>query len=102
MFILIVVQKLIIFPFSNIYVCIENILKYEGVISENQTSQMDTMQSPFFPNFYPRDLVIEHLIVCSSNDTSPCHIEITFLDFLISSSSAMEVNAVVAVELRVF
>lgn len=53
---------------------------------------MDTMQSPFFPNFYPRDLIVEHLIECSSNDTDPCHIEITFSDFLIASSSVMEVG----------
>lgn len=72
--------------------CIENILKYKGVVLDNQTNQMDEMQSPFFPNFYPRDLVVEHLIECSANDTSQCHIEIIFLDFLIASSSAMEVN----------
>lgn len=71
---------------------LENVLKYKGMVSENQTNQVDTMQSPFFPNFYPRDLIVEHLIECSSNDTSQCHIEITFSDFLIASSSVMEVS----------
>lgn len=71
---------------------IENILKYKGgMISENQTIQMSTMQSPFFPNFYPRDIIIEHLIECNSNGTTECHIEIVFLDFLIGSTSVMEV-----------
>lgn len=71
-------------------VCIGNVLEYKGIVSENQTVQM-TMESPFFPNFYDRDLIVEHLIECSSNDTSQCHIEITFSDYLIGLSSVMEV-----------
>lgn len=50
------------------------------------------MQSPFFPNFYPRDVIVEHLIECTANDTTQCHIEISFVDFLIASSSVMEVS----------
>lgn len=87
----IILQKKYLIAFE-LFLCIENILKYKGVVLDNQTNQMDEMQSPFFPNFYPRDLVVEHLIECSANDTSQCHIEIIFLDFLIASSSAMEVK----------
>lgn len=71
---------------------IENIIRYEGFISDNQTTQIDELKSPFFPNFYPRDLSVEHLIECRSNDTSECHIEISFSDFQIALPSAMEVR----------
>lgn len=69
-----------------------NALTYQGVVCENQTSQTDVLQSPFFPNFYPRDLTVEHLIECSSNDSSECHIEISFTDFQIAIPSIMEVS----------
>lgn len=76
------------------FLCVyaENSISYEGEISENQTSQTDILQSPFFPNFYPRDLTVEHLIKCKSNDSIECHIEISFTDFQIALPSAMEVN----------
>lgn len=70
----------------------ENILTYTGMVSEDETAQGDVFESPFFPNFYPRDLTIEHLIDCRSNDSTECHIEISFSDFQISLQSVMEVK----------
>lgn len=61
-------------------------------MSRNETIQIDGFQSPFFPNFYPRDLIIEHLIRCNSTDDTDCSIEITFTDFQISASSVIEVR----------
>lgn len=71
---------------------LENILTYSAVVSENETAEDGMFQSPFFPNFYPRDLTVDHLIDCISNDTTECHIEISFSDFQISLQSVMEVN----------
>lgn len=71
---------------------IGNELNYQAIVSKNQTSQTDVLQSPFFPNFYPRDITVDHLIECSSNDSVECHIEISFTDFQISLPSVMEVT----------
>lgn len=65
-------------------------LTYEGNVSANQTSADDVLESPFFPNYYPRDLTIDHVIVCNSNDVD-CVIEVAFSDFQISINSVMEV-----------
>lgn len=71
---------------------LENVMIYRGYIFENETDhQTDIIQSPFFPTYYPRDLIIEYLIECNSTDGMDCHIEITFTDFQVSSSSVMEV-----------
>lgn len=73
---------------------IENQINYHGIVPTNQTSQTDVLQSPFFPNFYPRDITVDHLIECSSNNSFDCHIEISFTDFQISLPSIMEVNLI--------
>lgn len=72
---------------------IGNSIRYISMVSANQTTQSDVLNSPFFPNFYPRDLSVEHVIECSSNDSSECHIEITFTDFQLAIPSVMEVNS---------
>ncbi|XP_055317756.1 uncharacterized protein LOC129576557 isoform X2 [Sitodiplosis mosellana] len=77
-------------PFNLTYVSEKNLLTYEGNVSANQTSKDDVLESPFFPNYYPRDLTIDHVIVCNSNYTIDCIIEIEFSDFQISLNSVME------------
>ncbi|XP_031625338.1 uncharacterized protein LOC116342012 [Contarinia nasturtii] len=78
-------------PFNLTYSSEQNLLTYKGVVSENDTSEnVDVLQSPFFPNFYPRDLIIEHLIECNLNDSTVCYIEISFSDFQISLTSVIE------------
>lgn len=61
-------------------------------MSANQTSEDDVLESPFFPNYYPRDLSIEHVIECNSNESIDCFIEVSFSDFQISATSSMEVG----------
>lgn len=70
----------------------ENVHIYDGYVSNNQSIQEATFQSPFFPNFYPHDLAIEYLIRCNSTLDIECIIEIAFTDFQISSSSIIEVR----------
>lgn len=70
----------------------ENLLTYQGSVLENETSTHDILQSPFFPNSYPRDLTVEHQIKCNAYNSTECYIEITFSDFQISLYSFMEVN----------
>lgn len=55
-------------------------------------NQNSTLESPFFPNFYPRDLMIEYVVTCNTSETDDCRLEIMFSDFQISTSSTMEVN----------
>lgn len=87
---------MIIFNFkNNIRYVAGNSITYQGIVSENQTTQTDILESPFFPNFYPRDLTVEHLIECVSNDSSECHIEISFTDFQIALPSTMEVIIII-------
>lgn len=54
----------------------------------NITEQILT--SPFFPAYYPSDLSVEYVISCKL--TPNCTITLLFTDFLISSSSLIEVT----------
>lgn len=64
----------------------------------NATIQSDLFQSPFFPNFYPRDLSIEHIFTCDDGlNGTDCTLEVTFSDFQISSPSSIEVSRIVYV-----
>jgi hypothetical protein len=47
------------------------------------------IESPFFPSFYPRDYVTEHVIKCSE-ELPLCRVKIEFTDFLISRTSSVE------------
>ncbi|KAG5678029.1 hypothetical protein PVAND_007736 [Polypedilum vanderplanki] len=56
---------------------------------EFHNEQIYEITSPFFPSFYPRDYITEHIIKCS-DDVLLCRIRIEFSDFLISRSSSIE------------
>lgn len=63
--------------------------------TSNATIPSDIFQSPFFPNFYPRDLSMEHIFTCDDglNETD-CILEVVFSDFQISFSSLIEVSSI--------
>lgn len=64
-------------------------------MSSNATIQSDIFQSPFFPNFYPRDLSMEHIFTCDDGlNQTDCTLEVVFSDFQISFSSLIEVSGV--------
>ncbi|XP_063931591.1 uncharacterized protein LOC135143609 isoform X3 [Zophobas morio] len=53
----------------------------------NSTSQ--AINTPFFPNLYPADLTMEHMITCESTNET-CRISLVFTDFLIAASSIID------------
>lgn len=64
----------------------ENIITING--NAAKVNENNTISSPFFPTFYPRDFAIEYLINC---DTPGCRIHLVFSDYQISRSSTLEV-----------
>jgi hypothetical protein len=56
---------------------------------ELHNQQTNEITSPFFPAFYPRDFVTEHVVKCS-DELPLCRVRIEFSDFLISRSSSVE------------
>lgn len=78
--------------YVNISNCAGNQIETNRTTS-NATIQNDMFQSPFFPNFYPRDLSIEHIFTCDDGlNQTDCTLEVTFSDFQISFSSSIEVS----------
>lgn len=78
--------------FFHFFWLLENQIQYFGSPSNATLPQSNTLMSPFFPSFYPRDLVIEHVFKCNDTDSDDCRLEFTFSDFQISETSAIEVK----------
>lgn len=46
-----------------------------------------SIESPFFPALYPRDLACEYLLTC---ETEACRVHVLFTDFLVAADSIVE------------
>ncbi|RZB39741.1 uncharacterized protein BDFB_009155, partial [Asbolus verrucosus] len=55
----------------------------------NMNNGTQIISSPFFPNLYPLDLSMEHIIRCESQNET-CRISLIFTDFLIAPSSIID------------
>ncbi|PSN51877.1 hypothetical protein C0J52_11582, partial [Blattella germanica] len=60
------------------------------VSPSSNMSHSGILTSPFFPAQYPRDLGIEYVITCQSDNNSTCRVRIVFRDFQIATASIME------------
>lgn len=67
------------------------ITKTNGEVSLSINEANDTMSSPFFPNFYPRDFSVEQTFKCDDTINDDCRLELSFTDFQIAFMSSMEV-----------
>lgn len=56
----------------------------------------DTMCSPFFPNFYPRDFSVQQTFKCDDATKDNCRLELIFTDFQIAFMSSLEVRSSLA------
>lgn len=68
-------------------VCLKNI--FLGNRKVFGKSHGRVLTSPFFPAFYPTDLIVEYVIDCNRVD---CNITVLFTDFLVAPPSMIEVS----------
>lgn len=69
----------------------ENRIQTIGAAINSPTIPTHSISSPFFPNYYPSDLFLEHVLKCNTTVSSDCRIEIVFIDFQVFYSSSMQV-----------
>ncbi|XP_068897152.1 uncharacterized protein Culd, partial [Tenebrio molitor] len=56
----------------------------------NANNASQTLSTPFFPNLYPSDLTMEHVVTCESTNET-CRITLVFTDFLVAAASIIDV-----------
>ncbi|XP_066902805.1 neuropilin and tolloid-like protein 1 isoform X3 [Halyomorpha halys] len=76
-------------PFDIEYIAERNRQYLKGVPGESNITVGGLIKSPFFPNYYPRDLGVEYVVRCVSAGDH-CRIKLSFTDFLVSPQSIME------------
>jgi hypothetical protein len=57
----------------------------------NANNASQTLSTPFFPNLYPSDLTMEHVVTCESTNET-CRITLVFTDFLVAAASIIDVG----------
>lgn len=73
-----------------VFFLVGNIHAIEGYPKEGNLNILNQqISSPFFPNMYPRDLSLEYVINCKTNEK--CQIRLIFTDFQLSAASLIEV-----------
>lgn len=58
-----------------------------GNLEDKEGPHNREISSPFFPQYYPRDMTVEHVLTCT---VEACRIHVIFTDFQLSLPSTIE------------